>query len=194
MKMENNDAHILSQIYRSFPGNRHLEIGTWRGFGAATVVRNCSSEVVTLNLEDGEKIDGQPVYELMDGLPSDSRHCVGQYYIDGGYDDRITQIFGDSKTLNFGEFSSSLFDTVLIDGGHDFETVINDTNKVISVVKPGGLVIWHDFIPDPDVISSHPAAKGVVTAAIKNWKLMRENFEVLCWIRPSWILFGIRKK
>ena len=89
--------------------------------------------------------------------------------------------------------SSSLFDTVLIDGGHDFETVINDTNKVISVVETRWLGDLARFIPDPDVISSHPAAKGVVTAAIKNWKLMRENFEVLCWIRPSWILFGIRK-
>lgn len=192
MKMENNDAFILSQIYRASNIQRHLEIGTWMGFGASVVVKNSDAEVVTINLEHGETRDGKPVYQLVDGIASDSRECVGKIYKDGGYGDRITQIFGDSKILDFSEFSYPLFDSVLIDGGHDSETVINDTNKAINSVKPGGMVIWHDFVPDPSVLKQHPAAHGVVSAILFNYEALRANFDKLFWIRPSWILIGIK--
>ena len=192
MKMENNDAFILSQIYRASNIQRHLEIGTWMGFGASIVVKNSAAEVVTINLEHGEMNDGKSVYQLSDGTPSDTREYVGKIYKDGGYSDQITQIFGDSKILDFAEFSDPLFDSVLIDGGHDSETVINDTNKVINSVKPGGMVIWHDFVPDPCVLKQHPAAHGVVSGIVRNWETMRANFDKLFWIRPSWILIGIK--
>ena len=192
MKMENNDAFILSQIYRAANIQRHLEIGTWMGFGASVVVKNSAAEVVTINLENGEMINGKPAYKLSDGTPSDTREHVGKIYKDGGYSDRITQIFGDSKILDFAKFSDPLFDSVLIDGGHDSETVINDTNKVINSVKPGGMVIWHDFVPDPSVLKQHSAAHGVVSGILRNWEVLKANFDKLFWIRPSWILIGIK--
>ena len=52
---------------------------------------------MTINLENGEMINGKPAYKLSDGTPSDTREHVGKIYKDGGYSDRITQSLATAK-------------------------------------------------------------------------------------------------
>ena len=52
-------------------------------------------------------------------------------------------ITADTMTYDFGRLAP--LDFVFIDGGHDFEHVLNDSRKAYDVLAPGGWLVWHDF-------------------------------------------------
>jgi predicted O-methyltransferase YrrM len=44
-------------------------------------------------------------------------------------------------------------DLVFVDGAHTFEYVQNDSQKAWRMLKPGGVVVWHDCrAQTPDVV------------------------------------------
>lgn len=42
-------------------------------------------------------------------------------------------------------------DLVFIDGGHDYETVRSDTRLAEEIVRPGGVIVWHDYNAVPGI-------------------------------------------
>jgi len=60
---------------------------------------------------------------------------------------RIEQLFGDSKAFDDGPYRAAC-DVVFVDGSHARSYVASDTEKALRMVKPGGLVLWHDYGPD----------------------------------------------
>ena len=36
---------------------------------------------------------------------------------------------------------------MFIDGSHSYDYVRNDTKKALEILAPGGVVLWHDFVP-----------------------------------------------
>ena len=82
---------------------------------------------------------------------------------------------------------------MLVDGGHTPDVVENDTEKALRVLRPGGLLVWHDFCPDPDALARNLAPLGVVHAVVSRLDAWRPLFERFYWIRKSWILVGERK-
>ena len=58
----------------------------------------------------------------------------------------ITQLHGDSRTFDYSPYLKRM-EFVFIDGGHSYEMVANDTEKAFSMLKSGGVVVWHDFAP-----------------------------------------------
>ena len=194
LKMETHDAKILAQIYRAFQPKKHLEIGTWMGFGACLVAKNCDAKIYTVNLQDGEvDDDGRHVYQDASGLVTDASENIGRIYKDEKLHRRIVQIFGDTTQLDFAEFCEEKFDSILIDGGHDRDTVTNDTLKATAVLRSGGLMLWHDFIPDKEAIATSAATSGVVSAINDNWAFLTEQFENFFWVRSTYLLVGIKR-
>ena len=208
-KMEVDDAPILRYIYRHKRPARHLEFGTWEGTGACYCLDECEAQVWTINLPDGERVDGKPLYystpdEIPAGaVPADVRADVpvyqtdagtfiGHRYRSAGYSHRVTQIYCDSRQWDASEFSSGFFDTVLIDGGHSEEVALSDTHKALSVVRRGGLILWHDFCPDPSVFHVMPSVVGVVGALSRHWPEIAGQLQQAFWIQPSFLLAGIR--
>src|SRR5258705_2294619 len=61
-KMEVDDAPILRYLYRHLRPSRHLEFGTWEGTGTCYCLEECDASVWTINLPEGERIEGRPVY------------------------------------------------------------------------------------------------------------------------------------
>lgn len=191
-RMESHDSQILAQLYRMHQPERHLEFGTWQGFGTALCARNCDAKIWTVNLPEGEtRADGQAAYADAGGA-SDAGSRIGHLYRSAGFADRVTQLLCDSCTLDETTFGCGFFDSALIDGGHSSDVVASDTEKAIYLVRSGGLVLWHDFCPDAEVIADQAAAQGVVAAVLANWTRWRPFFDDLFWIRPSWILLGVR--
>jgi hypothetical protein len=41
-------------------------------------------------------------------------------------------------------------DLVFVDGCHHYEAVMSDTTNALEILKPGGLLIWHDFANSGD--------------------------------------------
>ena len=188
-KMETDDAPILDWLWRWRKPRRHLEFGTWEGFGATLVGQGTDAEIWTINLPQGEAgSDGSSLYAA-----SDAGGNIGWRYRAAGLGPRVHQLLCDSRDVDTAAFAGDLFDTVLIDGGHTPDLVANDTDKALAVLRPGGLCVWHDFCPDPASLSGNLAPLGVVQAIVENFDRWRPLFDRLYWIRKSWILVGERK-
>jgi predicted O-methyltransferase YrrM len=193
-RMASHDAVILEQLYRSFRPARHLEFGTWEGFGTALCARACDAEIWTINLPEGQvDAEGKSVYPgLNEVRPTDAGENIGRLYREAGFAHRVHQLLMDSRDFDTSNFAPGFFDTVLVDGGHSKELVTNDTEKALAVLRSGGLMLWHDFCPDPEVIRGQDAAQGVVAALLANWKRWRPLMRDLVWVRPSWLLVGVK--
>jgi hypothetical protein len=208
-KMEVDDAPILRYIYRHARPARHLEFGTWEGTGACYCLDECDAHVWTLNLPDGERVAGNPIYysttaDVPDGAvpaefrgdvpiyQTDAGTFIGHRYRNAGYSHRVTQIYCDSRQWDTSEFPAGFFDTVLIDGGHSEDVVLNDTHKALALVRSGGLIFWHDFCPDPSVFRVMAPVVGVVGGLSRHWAEIALHLRDAFWIRPSFLLAGIR--
>lgn len=212
-KMETDDAVILAHLYRAARPMRHLEFGTWEGFGASLCAANCDAEIWTLNLAQGEpRADGGPAYSMVrdaaevarigdatpvliddNGQPiyqTDAGAFIGWRYRAAGYAGRVHQILVDSTQWDSTDLASASFDTVLVDGGHDMAAVVSDTNHALRLLRPGGLMIWHDFCPSDSVMAYAGATRGVVAALHAHWADWSPRFDKLFWIRDSYILLG----
>jgi FkbM family methyltransferase len=205
---ERDETHIFEYIYENFAPHRHLEFGTWEGHGAATVARVCKAEIWTINLPEGEcNSAGDFVYggsALAGGTlpgefppppgdgPTDSGEWIGWRYRAAGFGHRIHQILCNSLDLDTSQWSQGFFDTVFIDGGHSEDVVCSDTDKAYQLLRPGGLMIWHDFCPEPETLALNEAPRGVAKAIAANMDRWLPGFQRLFWIRPTWILLGIR--
>lgn len=185
-KMESDDAPILEYLWRSQSPRRHLEFGTWEGFGAALVAKVTEADIWTINLPEGETAhDGRALY-----ASTDAGLFIGRLYREAGYAERVHQLLCDSRDFDPKLFSELPFDTVLIDGGHTPDIVESDTEKALSVLRPGGMCVWHDFCPDPRALEENLAPLGVALAIIENIDRWRAQFTSLYWIRKSWLLVG----
>ena len=187
-KMEIDDAPIFRYLYRHARPQRHLEFGTWEGTGACYCLEECDARVWTINLPDGERDQGGGrLYE------TDSGSFIGHRYRSAGFGDRVSQILCDSLEWNEAGYASDFFDTALIDGGHTAQVVLSDTRKALSVVRSGGLILWHDFCPDPSVFSSMSSVSGVITGLTSEWQAIRDSLSDVFWIQPSFLLVGVRR-
>jgi predicted O-methyltransferase YrrM len=208
-KMEVDDAPILRYLYRNLRPARHLEFGTWEGTGACYCLEECDAKVWTINLPEGELINGQPAYSSSpDVIPAgahplaqqhgvtvyqtDAGPFIGHRYRSAGFAERVTQIYADSREWNETEYGKDFFDTVLIDGGHSRDVVLSDTRKALSAVRAGGFIFWHDFCPDPSVFDSMSSVTGVVDAITGSWSELAANLRDAFWIQPSFLLVGVR--
>lgn len=58
----------------------------------------------------------------------------------------------DSATFNETPYRDQI-DLVFVDGAHNMDYVRNDSEKGWRMLRAGGIIVWHDFVPgDPDVI------------------------------------------
>jgi hypothetical protein len=82
---------------------------------------------------------------------------------------------------------------VLIDGGHEEDMVASDTAKACKLVRPGGIIMWHDFCEEEEVKNNCSSPVGVVNAINNNWDSLSRQMKDIFWISPSWILLGVKK-
>jgi hypothetical protein len=102
-------------------------------------------------------------------VQTDAGDWIGWRYRAAGYTKRVRQILVDSTKWDSSRFADGFFDSILIDGGHATDVVISDTNKSLRLLRPGGLLLWHDFCPaDPPMIHS-AATRGVVNTLHAHW-------------------------
>ena len=211
-KMPTDDAPILRYLHRNLQPQRHLEFGTWEGAGALCCLEESEATVWTLNLPDGEtwpngnyayprKHDdkasvplwankrvsgGQTLYQ------TDAGGFIGRLYRDKGLGHRVCQIYCDSRDWDTSNYPEGFFDSALIDGGHTEEVVTSDTRKAFHLVRPGGLIVWHDFCPDPRVYEQCSSVRGVMDAVGSDWPWISQRVADIFWVRPSWLLVGVK--
>ena len=191
-KMDPDDARILSAIFRGLRPRRHLEIGTWEGFGVVTCAdASPGAEITTINLPDGEvSSTGGFSYPGADG-PTDAGSSIGHLYRSAGLEGQVKQVLADSTTWA-PDVPDGHFDSALVDGGHSPAVVASDSLLAARLVRPGGLVIWYDFCPLERVLRQSDASRGVVQAITEGLPRWGSEFDRMVWVRPSYVLVGRR--
>ncbi|ARU57162.1 hypothetical protein OLMES_3119 [Oleiphilus messinensis] len=195
--MEEDDSNILRYIFQTLNPQRHLEFGTWKGFGTKLCAENCDARIWTLNLPEGEKnAQGEPIY-IESGsqgptIQTDCGDMIGHLYREAGFSNRVNQILVDSNEWDSSIFEDGYFDTILIDGGHDFGTVTNDTNQALRLLRPGGILMWHDFCPTVQALNQFASIRGVAQSIESNWQTISKELDSIYWLKPSYLLLGIK--
>jgi predicted O-methyltransferase YrrM len=141
------EAWILAVL--AMRAGRLFELGTCTGKTAYLWARNTPDEsrVITLTLPP----DGRTTYSTDS---KDDRRSVTFALEESSFSEflysgtiaepKVEQLFGDSKTFDFSPWAGTC-DVVFVDGSHAYSYVVHDTQKALELVRPGGLVLWHDY-------------------------------------------------
>jgi predicted O-methyltransferase YrrM len=57
---------------------------------------------------------------------------------------KVEQLFGDSKAFDESPHAGTM-DLIFVDGSHAYSYVLSDSRKALRMIKPGGLILWHDY-------------------------------------------------
>ena len=186
---EQSGAHFLKEFYQRLQPERLLEIGTWEGFGANLAINSGAKKVWTLDLSPNVNADYKSRY-LDSSSPGYSESYKSGWMV-ADENKSITKLYGDSKTFNWNQFTEGFFDSIVIDGGHDKDTVISDTLKTQKLLRSGGFMIWDD-VPHFEN-SLNPSTEGVHEALTEILEELAISFK-LTLIKGTQFLVGIKKE
>ena len=133
---ESHHANHTDMIYvcgmaSAVNARRIFEFGTYRGQTTCGLAAVCKDALIyTLNLPP----EADPRYAPY----------IGMYIARSPDRDRITQLFSDSQVFDTAPYWESM-DYIFIDGDHSYNGVKNDTEKALQMLKPGGIMVWHDY-------------------------------------------------
>lgn len=140
------DMLYVCAIARHHHARRIFEFGTYLGRTTYHLTLGADVEqVLTLDLPPsaghGDNLHlGRAVRTVLE------RDLQGYFFRGGASERRIVQLHGDSRTFDYSPYYGSI-DVVFVDGGHSYELIASDTERAFRMLRPGGVVIWHDFAP-----------------------------------------------
>ncbi len=128
-----NETCALAAITRAVRPKKILEIGTAKGGSTYQFFLNSDAIIFTLDL----------------GTPEIANEAIRKCF----QSERIRVLTSDSRTFDFSALEN--VDMIFIDGGHDAETVLSDSENAFKIISKGGVVLWHDYKPSfPGVFSA----------------------------------------
>ena len=122
-----------------------FEFGTYRGRTALNFALNTPAEsrIFTLDIPpDARATRMGHVNQADDWIMRESD--TGTDYKGRDVSGKIEQLFGDSTQFDFRPFYGQM-DVVFVDGGHDYDVARSDTRNALSMLSPGGVIIWDEF-------------------------------------------------
>lgn len=126
-----------------------FEFGTATGKTAYLLARNAPDDAKVVTLTLGPDQLGR--YREAGGDSSEARKLAMQesrydafYYNGTEVEAKIEQLFGDSKAFDESPYAERC-DLIFIDGSHAYSYVKSDTDKALRMIKPGGVILWHDY-------------------------------------------------
>jgi predicted O-methyltransferase YrrM len=144
-----SDLITLAQIVKHQGSERMFEFGTFRGFTTYHLALNSppSSHVFTIDLPAPDL--GNARLELTN-LDLIQKPVSGEWFKNTECESKITQLFGDSARFDFTPYVESI-DFIFIDGAHSYEYVISDSENARKLIRPNGVIAWHDYPAYPGV-------------------------------------------
>ena len=133
---------VLNALVRHLQPRRIVEIGTAEGRTTLNLARSSSSdtEILTFDLppEAPEAmVESGPDFRQL-GLAASGA------LLSGLDDPRVRRVLADSTRYDWTALAGTV-DLMFIDGGHDYECVRKDTKAALQIVRPGGVILWHDY-------------------------------------------------
>ena len=139
----------LVSLARVQSARRIFEFGTFDGNTSYHLALNTpdDSQIFTVDIPPGTA----PALKDDAGDRSfrDARR-VGYRWRGSDVANKIHPILTDSARLDVSPYRHSM-DMVFVDGAHSAEYIRNDTSIALEMVRPGGIVVWHDYLVWNDV-------------------------------------------
>ena len=157
-KTSDYEAWILSSLSKT--SKNIFEFGTCSGKTTTLMALNSpnDSKIITLTLDSNQaknlNLDKQDNKVSIRNIINESNY--NKFIFSGKeYEKKISVMFMDSRKLNTDEYLNK-FDLIFIDGGHTYSIIENDSIKAFKMIKMGGIILWHDYVPgktsDKDVV------------------------------------------
>ena len=157
-KTSDYEAWILSSLSKI--SKNIFEFGTCSGKTTTLMALNSpnDSKIITLTLDSNQaKNLSLDKYDNKISIRNIINESNYNKFIFSGkeYENKISVMFMDSRKLNVDEYLNK-FDLIFIDGGHTYSIIENDSIKAFKMIKAGGIILWHDYVPgktsDKDVV------------------------------------------
>jgi predicted O-methyltransferase YrrM len=146
------EGATLAAFIQKVAAKRIFEFGTYKGVSTTQLALNLPDDgmVYTLDLPEDH-----PAYTL--AIPkAEEREIAAEtgkgILIPRELRHKVTFLCSDSATFDTTPYLGSM-DLVFVDGAHSYEYVKNDTEKGWAMLRPGGIIAWHDCTPShPEVV------------------------------------------
>jgi predicted O-methyltransferase YrrM len=143
--MTTEELALLCAVVKWKNPERAIEIGTLEGMTTLHISMNTSPtcRIFTVDLPPDVALTMAPSFSdshLVMRAASRTQRVFGD-------DPKITQILQDSTTIHWEAILDRPVDFAFIDASHLYEHVRADTEHVMQVLAPGGVVMWHDYRP-----------------------------------------------
>ncbi|MEI8192178.1 MAG: class I SAM-dependent methyltransferase, partial [candidate division NC10 bacterium] len=144
----------VAAVCRYTQARRIYEMGTYTGATTLGMAMNApaDAEIFTLDLDAAERA---ALRITVDGADA-SAFVVGACYRDTPFTDRVHQLLGNTLTFDHSPYYGTI-DLVLIDANHTYPYVKRDTETAFKLLRPGGTIIWDDYVWE----EQHPECAGV---------------------------------
>jgi predicted O-methyltransferase YrrM len=136
---------VISSLVRKFNPALSFEIGTFDGRTTLNIALNQKqdTEIVTLDLPSTEVESCGALLDIKD-LKYILKLSSGSRFASVKDSAKIVQLYGDSSTYDFSKYVNKV-DLMFIDGSHSYNFTLNDSYIALSLVRKGGIIIWHDY-------------------------------------------------
>ncbi|MHC4945000.1 MAG: class I SAM-dependent methyltransferase [Planctomycetota bacterium] len=126
-----------------------FEFGTCTGATTYLLAKNSKDDarVTTLTLAPDQvgqaSFAGSDIRKEADMAIEES--CYSRFlYTDTDVESKVDQLFLDSKDLDEKKYRERM-DLIFIDGAHTYSYIKSDSRKALAMIRPGGLIVWHDY-------------------------------------------------
>ncbi|MCP4922505.1 MAG: class I SAM-dependent methyltransferase [bacterium] len=141
------EAWILSVLAKR--SKAIFEFGTCTGKTTYLLALNSSKDseihTITLHPEELKSYAGKEEDRERDNQIAIDESALDRFMYSGTPEEKkIIQLFGDSKMFDESDRLKK-FDLIFVDGSHAYSYVKSDTEKALKMLKPGGIILWHDY-------------------------------------------------
>jgi predicted O-methyltransferase YrrM len=137
-----------------------FEIGTFDGRTTMNMALNSPEDCKVFTLDLPKELASETKFNISARhLPLIEKDVSGERFrnkTSGEFPakNKITQLLGDSGRVDFSPYYGSM-DFIFIDGSHDYDYVLNDSEIALKLLRDGkGIILWHDYRVGMDVIKA----------------------------------------
>ena len=130
-------VHLREEARKLKSNSIIVEIGSFLGLSASTFLENSHSSVICYCIDTWDNSDMG--YEVEKDTYKEFVDNMSMFIMYG----RLISIRDNS--INVGEMWSTPIDLLFIDGNHSKEFVLSDLIKFVPHIKPGGILLMHDY-------------------------------------------------
>lgn len=180
-----SELGILAAVAADCPAETSLfEIGTFDGRTTINLALNShpACTVYTLDIPPDQVTE----FELAEG----ERHMVDKQRPGARYEkyrgfypeavSRIHQLLGDSAVFDYSPYINSC-SLVFVDGSHAYKYAVSDTRVAMTLVRPGGSVLWHDYGIWAGVTKALDEFEEQEQPGLQNIR----GTSLVCWKKPA---------